>query len=90
MRALVRKCLRVCLTRSLWPGREKSGRFVQRAKLLVGQLDLNGLIGTFKLDSGESGACPRLNGFLHKKQSIHKSINGGTCPTALLRLSFEI
>ena len=63
---------------------------MQRAKLLVGQLDLNGLIGTFKLDSGESGACPRLNGFLHKKQSIHKSINGGTCPTALLRLSFEI
>src|SRR6266436_3294355 len=60
-----------------------------RAELLVGELDLNGLIGAFELNFGRhrlvSRACAhRLIGFVHKN---NQSTNGGSSPTALLRLS---
>src|SRR5229473_1775630 len=59
-----------------------------RAKLLVGELDLNGLIGAFELYSLRhrlvSRACaPRLFVFIHKNNQL---TNGGASPTALLRL----
>ena len=59
-----------------------------RAKLLIGELDLDGLIGAFELNSLRhrlvSRACaPRLIGFIHKN---NQSTNGGASPTALLRL----
>src|SRR5260370_33093903 len=59
-----------------------------RAKLLVGELDLNGLIGAFELYSLchrlVSRACaPRLFVFIHKNNQL---TNGGASPTALLRL----
>src|SRR5713101_5102075 len=62
-----------------------------RAKLLVGELDLNGLIGAFELYSLRhrlvSRACaPRLFVFIHKNNQL---TNGGASPTALLRLSSE-
>ena len=60
-----------------------------RAELLVGELDLDGLIGTFELNFRchrlVSRACARrLIGFIHKN---NQSTNGGASPTALLRLS---
>ena len=59
-----------------------------RAKLLVGELDLNGLIGAFELNSLRhrlvSRACARrLFVFIHKNNQL---TNGGASPTALLRL----
>src|SRR5260370_2788970 len=59
-----------------------------RAKLLVGELDLNGLIGAFELYSLRhrlvSRACaPRLFVFIHKNNQL---TDGGASPTALLRL----
>ena len=59
-----------------------------RAKLLVGALDLNGLIGAFELNSLRhrlvSRACARrLFVFIHKNNQL---TNGGASPTALLRL----
>ena len=69
--------------------RPKSCRPSMRAELLVGKLDLDGLIGTFKLNSRchrlVSRACARrLIGFIHKNI---QSTNGGASPTASLRLS---
>src|SRR6266567_7217930 len=60
-----------------------------RAELLVGELDLNGLIGGFELyfrcHRLVSWACARrLIGFIHKN---NQSTNGGLSSTALLRLS---
>ena len=62
-----------------------------RAKLLVGELDLNGLIGAFELNSLRhrlvSRACARrLFVFIHKNNQL---TNGGASPTALLRLSLQ-
>src|ERR1700687_4702928 len=59
-----------------------------RAKLLVGKLDLNGLIGALELNSLchrlVSRACARrLFVFIHKNNQL---TNGGASPTALLRL----
>ena len=63
-----------------------------RAELLVGELDLNGLMGGFELyfrcHRLVSWACAcRLIGFIHKN---NQSTNGGLSPTALLRLSDEV
>src|SRR4051794_16945466 len=60
-----------------------------RAKLLVGKLDLDGLIGTFELNCWchrlvRRACARRLIGFIHKN---NQSTNGGASPTALLRLS---
>src|SRR5216684_4207883 len=60
-----------------------------RAELLVGELDLDGLMGAFELNLWchrlVSRACARrLIGFIHKD---NQSTNGGLSPTALLRLS---
>src|SRR5882757_10163203 len=60
-----------------------------RAELLVGELDLDGLMGAFELNSRchrlVSRACARrLIGFIHKN---NQSTNGGASPTAWLRLS---
>src|SRR5882724_11153092 len=62
-----------------------------RAELLVGKLDLDGLIGTFKFNSRchrlVSRACARrLIGFVHNN---NQSTNGGANPTALLRLRHD-
>src|SRR6266404_6325356 len=67
----------------------KSCRPGMRTELLVAELDLDGLIGTFKLNFRchrlVSRACARrLIGFIHKN---NQSTNGGLSPTALLRLS---
>jgi len=59
-----------------------------RTELLVGEFDLDGLIGAFELNSRchrlVSRACAhRLLVFLHKDNQL---TNGGSSPTALLRL----
>src|SRR5208282_1363998 len=59
------------------------------AEFLVGKLDLYGLVGTFELNLGchrwVSRAGARvLIGFIHKNNQYP---NGGTIPTAWLRLS---
>src|SRR5258707_14329051 len=66
----------------------KSCRPGVRAELLVGELDLDGLMGAFELNLRchrlVSRACARrLIGFIHKN---NQSTNGDLSPTALLRL----
>ena len=69
--------------------RPESGRPGMRAEFLVGKLDLDGLAAAFELN----GRCHRLVrrvrartliGFVHKNNQY---TNGGTIPTAWLRLS---
>src|SRR5829696_3342300 len=69
--------------------RPKGCRPGVRAELLVGELDLNGLVGGLELNFGRhrlvSRACARrLIGFIHKN---NQSTNGGFSSTAWIRLS---
>src|SRR5437867_7956029 len=64
------------------------GRCVVRAELLVGEFDLDGLIGTLELNFRchrlVSRACARgLIGFVHTND---QPTDGGVSPTASLRL----
>src|SRR5436309_10539505 len=63
-----------------------------RAQLLVGELDLNGLIGAFELNSLAHRLVSRAFAhtwlvFLHKN---NQPTNGGLNSTALLRLSLAL